>query len=81
MDEKILSFYYYFIQQIKKPSSEVGLDGNVYSTQAQIASPSSSSFETVLSIHGLASLDLGAGVEQPFYCLIVQNRQAVQSIG
>jgi len=29
----------------------------------------------------LAELDLGAGVEQPFGCLIVQNRQAVQSMG
>ena len=29
----------------------------------------------------MAALDLGAGVEQPFGCLIVQNRQAVQSMG
>jgi len=29
----------------------------------------------------LAALDLGAGVEQPFGCLIVQNRQAVQFVG
>ena len=29
----------------------------------------------------LAALDFGAGVEQPFGCLIVQNRQAVQSMG
>ena len=29
----------------------------------------------------LACLDIGAGVEQPFGCLIVQNRQAVQSAG
>jgi len=29
----------------------------------------------------LAALDFGAGVEQPFGCLIVQNRQAVQSVG
>jgi len=28
----------------------------------------------------LAALDLGAGVEQPFGCLIVQNRQAMQSM-
>jgi len=28
----------------------------------------------------LAALDLEAGVEQPFDCLIVQNRQAVQSM-
>ena len=32
-------------------------------------------------IHCLAALDFGAGVEQPFGCLIVQNRQAVQSMG
>jgi len=29
----------------------------------------------------LARLDIGAGVEQPFGCLIVQNRQAVSSVG
>ena len=29
----------------------------------------------------MAALDLGAGVEQPFGCLIVQNRQAMQSMG
>jgi len=29
----------------------------------------------------LAALDLGAGVEQPFGCFIVQNRQAMQSMG
>jgi len=28
----------------------------------------------------LAALDLGAGLEQPFNCLIVQNRQAMQSM-
>jgi len=32
-------------------------------------------------IHCLAALDFGAGVEQPFGCLIVQNRQAMQSMG
>ena len=26
-------------------------------------------------------VNLGAGVEQPFDCLIVQNRQAMQSMG
>ena len=31
--------------------------------------------------HSLAALDLGAGVEQPFNCLIVQHRQAMQSVG
>jgi len=29
----------------------------------------------------LAALDFGAGVEEPFRYLIVQNRQAVQSMG
>jgi len=29
----------------------------------------------------LAAQDLGAGVKQPFDCLIVQNRQAMQSMG
>ena len=29
----------------------------------------------------MAALDFGAGVEQPFGCLIVQNSQAVQSVG
>jgi len=29
----------------------------------------------------LATLDLGAGVEQPFNCLIVQHRQAMRSVG
>jgi len=29
----------------------------------------------------LARLDIGAGVEQPFGCLIVQNRQAMWSVG
>jgi len=38
----------------------------------------SSSFQSVLHNHCQAALDLGAGVEQPFDCLIVQNRQAVQ---
>ena len=28
----------------------------------------------------MAALDLGAGVEQPFDCLIVQHRQAMQSM-
>jgi len=42
---------------------------------------SSSSFEPVLSNHCLAALDLGAGVEKPFDGLIVQNRQAMQSMG
>jgi len=45
----------------KKQHNEVGLDGNVYNTQAQAAS--SLSFEPVLSIHCLAALDLGAGVK------------------
>jgi len=29
----------------------------------------------------LAAFDLGAGVEQPFDCFIIQNRQAMQSMG
>ena len=33
------------------------------------------------SNHCLAARDLGAGVEQPFNCLIVQHRQAMQSVG
>jgi len=33
------------------------------------------------SNHCLDASDLGAGVEQPFKCLIVLNRQAVQSMG
>ena len=41
---------------------------------------SSSSFEPVLSIHCLGARDLGASVVQPFDCLIVQNRQGVQSM-
>jgi len=39
---------------------------------------SSSSFEQVVTMHCLAALDLGAGVAQPFGCLIIQNRQDVQ---
>jgi len=35
---------------------------------------SSSSFERVVEIHCLVALDLGAGVEQPFDCFIIQNR-------
>jgi len=34
---KNLSFYYLFIQHIKKLHNEVGLDVNVYSTQGQTA--------------------------------------------
>jgi len=33
------------------------------------------------AIHCFFALNLGAGVEQPFDCLIIQNCQAVQSIG
>jgi len=29
----------------------------------------------------LAAFDLGTGVEQPFDCFIIQNRQAMQSMG
>ena len=34
-----------------------------------------------LSIHCLAALNLGAGVKQPFDCLVVQNLQNVYSMG
>jgi len=40
-----------------------------------------SSSEPVVTIHCLAALDLRSGVEQPFDCVIVQNRQTVQSMG
>jgi len=33
----------------------------------------SSLFEPVFSIYCLATLDIGAGIEQPFNCLIIQN--------
>jgi len=58
--------------------SEVGLDWNVYSAQAQAAS---SLFKPVHSVHCLRALDLRAGVEQPTDCFIIQNCQAVQSMG
>jgi len=48
-----------------------GLDGNVYSTQAQ----ASSSFEPVLSVHCLTALDLREGAKQPVDCFIIQIRQ------
>jgi len=38
-------------------------------------------FWTCCPSHCLAALDLGAGVEQPFDWLIVQNSQAMQSTG
>ena len=41
---------------------------------------SSSSFEPVVTIHCLATLDLEAGVVQPFNCLIIQKHQVVQSM-
>jgi len=37
-------------------------------------------FQASGSNHCFTALDLGAGVQQPFDCLIVQNRQAVQSM-
>jgi len=40
----------------------------------------SSSFEPVLSFHSLAAQELGTSVEQPFNCLIIQYRQAMQSM-
>jgi len=33
------------------------------------------------AIHCFSALNLGADVEQPFDCLIIQNRQAVESMG
>jgi len=33
-----------------------------------------------MEISQLAAVDLGAGVEQPFDCLIIRNRQAVPSM-
>jgi len=41
----------------------------------------SSSLEPVVNIHCLAALDLGANIELPFNCLIIENRQTVQSMG
>jgi len=38
------------------------------------------SFERVIAVNCLATPDLGAGVEQPFDCLIFQNSQAEQSM-
>jgi len=37
-------------------------------------------FEQVVTIHCLATQNLGAGVEQPLDCLTVQNRQDVESM-
>jgi len=54
--------------------------GNTASILACMQDWSSSSFEWVVTIHCLASLDLRAGVQQPFDCVIIQNHQAVQSI-
>ena len=67
MDEKKFLLLFYSTQKNCT-------DGHIYSTQAQTAS---SSFESVLSVYCLAALDLGAGVEQPIDCLIIQNRQSV----
>jgi len=40
-----------------------------------------SSFEPFVEIHGLAALDFKAVVQQPFDCIVIQNCQAMQSIG
>jgi len=40
-----------------------------------------STLKRVVTIHCLDALDLGACVEQPFDSLIIQNRQAMESIG
>jgi len=53
---------------------------SIPSTVQATSYTNSSSFEPVLSNHCLAALDLGAGVEKPFDCLIVQNSQAMQSM-
>jgi len=42
---------------------------------------SSSSFDRVITIHCLAALDRGAGVEQLIDCLISHHCQAVKSMG
>jgi len=76
--DKNLKFLLLVYSTLKKLNNVAGLDGNVYSTQVQDTS-SSSSFEPVLSLNCLAALELGAGVEQPIDCLIIHNRQAVQS--
>jgi len=52
-----------------------------YSSVAVLIARSSSSFELVVSVYCLAALDLGAGVEQPFDYLVIQNHQAMQSMG
>jgi len=51
--------------------------GNYYITHTHNVC-SSQWYKPVLSVHCLAMLDLGKGVEQPFNCLITQNCQAVQ---
>jgi len=38
-------------------------------------------FEPVRVIHCQAALDLGAGVKQPFDCLVIQKRLAMRSTG
>ena len=54
----------------------------VSSNKFKYINMSSSSFVWASSfIHCLTAPDFGAGVEQPFGCFIVQNRQAVQSVG
>jgi len=74
------------IDKLQKNSTYMlGLWHNFYLTmlgEAVFMRTASSFFWTSSSfIHCLAALDLGAGVEQPFDCLIVQNRQAMQSMG
>jgi len=46
-----------------------------------LACSSSSSFEPVVTMHCLAALEHGASVKQPCNYLIIQNHQAVQSMG
>jgi len=63
-----------------KVHSEVGVGWNACSTHEQTGRSCfivwASSFR-----HCLAALDHGAGVDQQIDCLIIQNRQAVQSTG
>ena len=79
--EENLKFLFLLVYSTqKKLHSAVGLNWNVYSTLAQAAPPSS--FEpAVRSAHCLAALDLRAGIQQPIDCLVIQNCQAVQSMG
>jgi len=47
----------------------------ILSCISSFVATASSSLLQVLSIHCWAARDFGAGVEQPFGCLVIQNRQ------